>query len=554
MRVHRREDTRRDQHGVKLLVNQLVNWRWSTGDNPERPRKATRLKVNRTASSKLKCLLAWIGRQDLEGAAVEPPTGPIVDFLRVYSDVQTVLLSDWSETERTTYAKRLEGIAHAPMDVRPVKLADPTDYLGVYRYADGVLSELAKRFHLDEIAVHTSPGTSTMAAVWVLLAKTKYEGVKLFKSWIDKKSGASRTAELQIPFSLSLEILPELAARRAELLEADSQPELPSTNAFDAIVRRSTTMQRLIRDAHKAALFPNPILILGESGTGKELLARAIHAASPRATGPWNAMNCAAIPRELLDSELFGHVRGAFTGAVGERQGRFEACNGGTLFLDEIGDVPPETQVRLLRVLQESEIQRVGESKTRKVDVRIIAATNRDLVAEMQKGLFRDDLFYRLAVLVFRILPLRERREDILPLADHFLSRLNERARDIPTAERKTLSPSARTFAEEYRWPGNVRELENTMARAFALVPGDSLKGDDLRAHVIPTSHPPTQQGELAIMKNFNLNKELEAIERGLIEQAMREAGGVKERAAKLLGLASRQALSHRIRKLGLSI
>jgi transcriptional regulator with PAS, ATPase and Fis domain len=223
-------------------------------------------------------------------------------------------------------------------------------------------------------------------------------------------------AELHIPFSLSLEILPQIAARRAELLKVDDQPALPTTNAFDAIVRGSAAMERLIRDAHKAAFFPNPILILGESGTAKELLARAIHSASPRAAGPWSAMNCAAIPRDLLDSKLFGHVRGAYTGAIGERQGRFEACQGGTLFLDEIGDMAPETQVRLLRVLQEGEIQRIGESKTRKVDVRIVAATNRDLIAEMGKGAFRDDLFYRLAVLVFRIPPLRQRREDILPL------------------------------------------------------------------------------------------------------------------------------------------
>jgi len=311
-------------------------------------------------------------------------------------------------------------------------------------------------------------------------------------------------------------------------------------------------MERLIRDAHKAAFFPNPILILGESGTGKELLARAIHAASPRAAGPWGAMNCAAIPRELLDSELFGHVRGAYTGAIGERQGRFEACQGGTLFLDEIGDMAPETQVRLLRVLQEGEIQRIGESKTRKVDVRIVAATNRDLVAEMGKGIFRDDLFYRLAVLVFRIPPLRQRRDDILPLADYFLGRLNERARDIPTAERKTLSSDARIFAEEYQWPGNVRELENTMARAFAMVPGDNLGADELREHVIPTGAPTRETASLVDRRNFSLSAELQDVERHFVEQALRETGGIKERAARLLGLRSRQALSHRMRKLGL--
>lgn len=312
-------------------------------------------------------------------------------------------------------------------------------------------------------------------------------------------------------------------------------------------------MAAVTRDARKVALYPNPVLILGESGTGKELLARAVHAASLRADKPWGAMNCAAIPRDLLDAELFGHAKGAFTGAVADRLGRFEACDGGTLFLDEVGEMPPETQVRLLRVLQEGEIQRVGETRVRKVDVRVIAATNRDLVAAMRAGTFRDDLFYRLAVLVLRLPPLRERPEDIFPLLQHFLDTLNQRAADIPGAERKHLSPSARTFAESYPWPGNVRELENTLARIFALAPGDTIRREDFEAQVIPTDAAGISTVPLTVREKFSLDKELESIERRLIEQALHESGGVKERAAKLLGVASRQALSHRMRRLGIS-
>jgi transcriptional regulator with GAF, ATPase, and Fis domain len=305
--------------------------------------------------------------------------------------------------------------------------------------------------------------------------------------------------------------------------------------------------------ARRVALYSNPVLILGESGTGKELLARAVHAASLRAGKHWEAMNCAAIPRDLLDAELFGHVKGAFTGAVSDRPGRFEACDGGTLFLDEVGEMPPETQVRLLRVLQEGEIQRVGDTKTKKVDVRVIAATNRDLVSAVRAGTFRDDLFYRLAVLVLRIAPLRERPDDIFPLAQHFLSVLNERVASIPGAERKHLSPEARKFAESYPWPGNVRELENTLARIVALVPGDAIRREHFEAHVIPTDTASAAVAPLAARRNFSLIKELEAVERRLIEQALRESGGVKEKAAKLLGMASRQALAHRIRRLGIS-
>jgi DNA-binding NtrC family response regulator len=497
----------------------------------------------------LQYLVAWIGRQDLDGAHRQLPTGPIVDFLRVHSDVEAILLSDWPRDETTRYISGLRRATIAAVDVRPVKLKDPTDYLGIFRAADAILGELSRHTPLDQIAIHTSPGTSPMSAVWVLLAKTKYPGSHLFKSWV--KDGAPQLAEVHIPFELTLDVLPDLAARRAQLL-VPTDAALPATGAFDALIHRSTAIASAIRDARRAAVYPNPVLILGESGTGKELLARAIHASSLRAGKPWGAMNCGAIARDLLDAELFGHAKGAFTGAITERIGRFEACHGGTLFLDEVGDMPAETQVRLLRVLQEGEIQRVGETKTRKVDVRVIAATNRDLVAAVRGGTFRDDLFYRIAVLVLRLPPLRERPEDVLPLAQHFLARLNERAADIPGAQRKQFSPSAKKFAESYPWPGNVRELENTLARIVALASGDTIRAEDLAAHVIPTDAPGISRAPLASRQNFSLQKELEAVERRLIEQALRESGGVKERAAKLLKLASRQALSHRMRKLGI--
>ena len=504
------------------------------------------------SAAQIRCLVSWIGRQDLDGAARQPPSGPIVDFLRVHSGLTALLLSDWPKDEEAAYLTALRRTVTATIQVRHAKLTDPTDYLGIFRAADQALGSLAREIPLSEMAIHTSPGTSAMAAVWILLAKTKYAGTKLFKSWLDKRSGAPLLAEVDIPFDLTLDGLPDLAARRAALL-APTDAQLPATNAFDALIHHSPALAAVIRDARRAALYPNAVLILGESGTGKELLARAIHAASLRADKSWGAMNCGAIPRDLLDAELFGHVKGAFTGATTDRAGRFEACDGGTLFLDEVGEMPPETQVRLLRVLQEGEIQRVGETRTRKVDVRVIAATNRDLVAAVRAGTFRDDLFYRLAVLVLRLPPLRQRPEDVFPLAQHFLAILNERAATIPGAERKHLSPGARKFAESYPWPGNVRELQNTLARIFALVPGDTIRSEDFEAHVIPTDSPDISRAPLASRQNFSLQKELEAVERRLIEQALRECGRVKERAAKLLGMASRQALAHRIRKLGIT-
>ena len=499
----------------------------------------------------LKYLISWIGRQDLDGCKRQPASGPIVDFLRVHPGATAVLLSDWPKDEAAAYLAALRRTATAEIQVRHAKLKDPTDYLGIFRTADQTLASLVRETPVNEIAIHTSPGTSAMAAVWILLAKTKYAGAILFKSWLDK-SGTPHLAEVEIPFDLTLDVLPDLAAKRAALL-APSDAQLPATNAFDALIHHSPAIAAVIRNARRAALYPNPVLILGESGTGKELVARAIHTASLRAGKVWGAMNCGAIPRDLLDAELFGHVKGAFTGATTDRAGRFEVCDGGTLFLDEVGEMPPETQVRLLRVLQEGEIQRVGDTRTRKIDVRVIAATNRDLVAALRAGTFRDDLFYRLAVLVLRLPPLRERPEDAFPLAQHFLAILNERGATIPGAERKHLSPGARKFAESYPWPGNVRELENTLARIFALVPGDTIRREDFEAHVIPTGGIGGPASPLSSRKNFSLRKELEAVERQLIEQALSETGGVKERAAKLLGLASRQALAHRIRALGIT-
>lgn len=499
----------------------------------------------------MKYFVSWIGRKDLEGGRHRSPTGPIVDFLRVHSGMPALLLSDWPTDEETPYLTALRRTVTSTVDVQRVKLKDPTDYLGIFRAADRALANLTKRTSVGDIAIHTSPGTSAMAAVWILLAKTKYAGAKLFKSWLDK-AGKPQLAEVEIPFDLTIDVLPDIAARRAALL-GPMDAHLPPSNVFDALIHRSPAMAAVIRDARRVAVYPNPVLILGESGTGKELLARAIHAASLRAGKHWDAMNCAAIPRDLLDAELFGHAKGAFTGAVTERPGRFEACDGGTLFLDEVGDMPPETQVRLLRVLQESEIQRVGETKTRKVDVRVIAATNRDLVAAVRAGTFRDDLFYRVAVLVLRVPPLRERPEDVFPLAQHFLNMLNERAATIPGADRKHLSPDAKKFAEKYPWPGNVRELENTLARIFALVPGDAIRREHFETHVIPTDAASAGAAPLAARKNFSLIRELEGVERRLIEEALRESGGVKERTARLLGLASRQALAHRIRRLGIS-
>jgi PAS domain S-box-containing protein len=300
------------------------------------------------------------------------------------------------------------------------------------------------------------------------------------------------------------------------------------------IVGNDPAIRRVIEKAETVAPSEASILILGESGTGKELVARAIHDLSHRREGPFVKVNCAALADTLLESELFGHVRGAFTGAVRDRPGRFEAAHGGTLFLDEIGDTTPALQVKLLRVLQEGEFERVGESRTRKADVRIVAATNKDLRREVAEGRFRDDLFFRLCVVPIQIPPLRARAEDIPLLVDHFLKRLA-----IREGRRKILSSAVYRVLQSYAWPGNVRELENALAHAYVCTAGDVITTEALPEHVV--------RGETPFEESTGPATE----ERRAIYSALEATGWNKGEAARRLGL-SRTTLWRRMRDLGI--
>jgi two-component system response regulator AtoC len=295
-------------------------------------------------------------------------------------------------------------------------------------------------------------------------------------------------------------------------------------------------MKQLFRTIDKIAEFKSTVLIHGESGTGKELVARAFHDRGPRAEQAFVAINCGAIPENLLESELFGHVRGAFTDAVRNKQGLFEEADGGTLFLDEIGELPLSLQVKLLRVLQESEIRRVGENKARKIDVRILAATIRDLAEMVQAGTFREDLFYRLNVLSVKIPPLRERPEDIPLLVEHFLERCNEK---LGTAVAGVDQTAMKTMME-YAWPGNVRELENLVERAVILCDTERITPELLTDKVRST--PPRPVANLPTGQ-LSVKKTVRAVEEELIRRALAETGGNRTRAAKLLEISHRTLL-----------
>jgi two-component system, NtrC family, response regulator AtoC len=291
-------------------------------------------------------------------------------------------------------------------------------------------------------------------------------------------------------------------------------------------VGRSEAMLQVFKTAARVAASDATVLVLGESGTGKELVARAIHAASPRSAGPFVPVDCGAIAEGVLESELFGHVRGAFTGAHSSRRGLFEEAGGGTLFLDEIGDVGPGLQARLLRALQESTIRPVGANEAISVDVRVVAATNKDLEAAVRGGRFREDLFYRLNVVTLRIPPLRERREDVPLLAEHFAAKHGR-------GDGATISPSARELLQAYDWPGNVRELENVVARALALNPSGVVVPADLPDRLRGASAEPARGLPLPP----GLRPTLDELSRRYVALVLSECGGNKTRAAEQLGI-----------------
>ena len=307
------------------------------------------------------------------------------------------------------------------------------------------------------------------------------------------------------------------------------------------IIGRSDVMQEVFRLVEQVAPARSTVLITGESGTGKELIAKAIHESSPRATRPFVTVNSSNIPSELLESELFGHTRGAFTGAVAAKKGLFEVADGGSIFLDEIGDIPPETQVRLLRVIQEREFTPLGDTSPRRVDVRIIAATNIDLKDAVRQGSFREDLYYRLSVVPIELPPLRDRREDILPLAQHFTRKYNE---ENGRTVAEQIAPDVLALLESYSWPGNVRELENAIERAVVIAPGDEITKECLRPEIsdpqsiVTASHDGASNAAVHdIARGVNFYEEVRRFEVDLIRRALEQTGGHQSRAARLLGM-----------------
>jgi len=334
--------------------------------------------------------------------------------------------------------------------------------------------------------------------------------------------------------------------REVEKERQELRLQLKERFSLPNLVGESDRFQSVLKAVSKVAGTDATVLLLGESGTGKELIARTVHYQSPRAKGPFVAVNCAALPENLLEMELFGAEKGAFTGATERRIGRFERAKGGTLFLDEIGELPLTVQAKLLRVLQERVFERLGSSEPVRVDVRIITATNRNLIDEMRRGSFREDLYWRLNVVSILMPSLRERKEDIPVLADHYLNLFNRKYKKAIS-----LSPEARELLKKHYWPGNIRELANTLERLVIMAEKLVIEKRDVPFNMfVEEKRSPSQDGAF---KNGSLSSEVENIERERIVQALMDNNYIQSRAARILGITPRQ-LGYRIKKYGINV
>jgi two-component system response regulator PilR (NtrC family) len=354
------------------------------------------------------------------------------------------------------------------------------------------------------------------------------------------------------PFKIDevrINIANALRSRNLEVENRVLRKELQKEYSFQNLVGNSEAMHKIFELIRKVSDSPTNVLVTGESGTGKEMVAKAIHYNSPLKDRPFVSVNCGAIPENLVESELFGHKKGSFTGAISDKEGLFEVADGGTLFLDEIGELPLNSQVRILRAIQEKTVRRVGGTEDIKVEVRIIAATNRDLEQMVQQGTFRQDLYYRLNVINIRTPALRERRDDIPLLAQHFLQKYSDRfGKQI-----QTISKEAMDLLRKYDFPGNVRELENIIERTVALESGATVLPESLPQFVnTPTGRKMVSSDGIEITdEGIDLQKVLDQLEKELLVKAIHQANGVKKRAAKLLGITFR-SMRYRVEKFSL--
>ncbi len=494
-----------------------------------------------------KILTSWIGFTDIRASRGEEKDGygPICQAIQVREFDEINLISDLSPEDTKNYISWLKSFTQTPVILHIESLTNPTNFGEIYEAVTRVIKDVQTRKGKDvTLSFHLSPGTPAMAAVWIILAKTRFPAELIESSQQEGVKTAS------IPFDISAEFIPELLRKPDNQLEKLAEGLQPDAPEFSHLIHRSQVMKRIVLKAQRVAPRSVPVLIEGESGTGKELLARAIHQASARSEGPFIPVNCGAVPNELVESELFGHEKGAFTGADKLKIGYFEASQGGTLFLDEIGELPMHVQVKLLRALQEKEIYRVGSTKPISVDTRIISATNRDLLHEIREKRFREDLFYRIAVAIIKIPPLRERSGDVSLIIDYLLKQINKESENEPGYKHKKISAGAKNLMLQYSWPGNVRELQNTIMRAAIWSGEENISQEDIKEAMIPISLSSEDNLlNMSIKDGVNLPEIMGKVAKHYLKKALDEANGNKTKAAQLVGLPNYQTFTNWLQK-----
>jgi DNA-binding NtrC family response regulator len=513
-------------------------------------------------------LVSWIGHTDLRAfvrldasadrsviekiAGVrdgETGAGPVKALIELETFDEVHLLSDYPPEITKPFAKWLG----CKSKVHRLSPKNPSDHGEILQLVRPLLESLELRKD-ESLNFHLSPGTPAMAAIWILLAKS------LFPATLYQTYGGKAWIT-EIPFDITIDVIPQLMRdpdRFWQHLQVQSPQEI---GGFERIVGDSPALRTAVGRAQRAAIHEVPVLILGESGTGKEMFADAIHKASGRRAKKMYSINCAAISRELIESELFGHVKGSFTGAAKDHIGLFEQAHGSTLFLDEIGECDLGLQAKLLRALQPPDhggpcqrvFRPVGATEDRVADVRIVAATNRDLHKLIEECKFREDLYHRVATITLKLPPLRERGDDVMLLADSLLEDVNNQfASQLGNAyKHKSFGVETKKFIRHKPWRGNVRELRNAIVQACVMAATDELAPEDIAAAI---AEVPGQVGlglhDMPLGGDFSLDEYLENVQRRFLQRAMDEAGGVKKRAADLLGFDNYQTLSNRLEKL----
>lgn len=481
----------------------------------------------------MKILISWIGQNDYDGIGnTTTYAGNIVTALKAEKYDHLYLLNSYEDKDLIHFKKSLQKITSAEIFCQEHTLTSPTNHKEIYPFVRDFVKDIALKYPHAELIFQTSSGTSAMSLTWMLLSP-------VYKAKLIECSKEAGLQTVVLPFEIASYFLPD-----KELIRL-TEYKAPINTAFKDIIHESPIMQETISKAQHVAPRDITVLIEGESGTGKELFARAIHESSNRKDKPFIAVNCGAISSELIESSLFGHEKGAFTGANQRKDGHFKEADGGTLFLDELGEISQKTQVALLRVLQENEIVRIGSSKAEKVDVRIIAATNRNLLEEVAKGNFRADLFYRLAIACLYLPPLRERGNDIYLLLEDALQKANTALAIEDLEKHKKFSDSAKKVILSHSWKGNIRELYNTVMRAVLWSKETIISAENIKQSLFQS---PNEQNDILkrpIGNGFSLNDLIGDVARNYIEKAEEESHGNKRKASQLLGFDNYQTYTN---------